>query len=169
MSVRPGSHPESGYILWAGLALCLESADRTQYSAGLRCPLHGLFCESRRLRQTPQIANPWTLSNCLHRLSRRLAVSPSSLVVRMWTRLTLPAAVELPSNPKNVARLTHEGADQSCPQQCGCPNKIEVKPRIAQNADPNFLVDNDSNDCRHQQVPNRMNRCRKQGSRWGHR
>jgi hypothetical protein len=70
---------------------------------------------------------------------------------------------------KRVAALTHEGADQSCPQQCGCPNKIEVKPRIAQNADTNFLEDNDSSDCRHQQVTNRMNRCREQRGRWGDR
>lgn len=49
-------------ILWADLALCLEAADRTQYSAGLRRQLHGLVVESRRLRQTLQIPNPLTFS-----------------------------------------------------------------------------------------------------------
>ena len=62
MSVRPGSHPEYGYILWADLALYLEAAEGTQYSAGLRRQLHGLVFESRRLRQTLQIANPLTFS-----------------------------------------------------------------------------------------------------------
>lgn len=90
----------------------------------------------------------------------QLAAAQSNLV-RLFTLLAV-------FNYEMRGRLTHEGADQSCPQQCGCPNKIEVKPRLAQNADPNFLEDNDGNDCRHQQVPDGMNQGGHQRSRWGH-